>query len=167
MIEEKPELRAAKELMWEAFGDAKRGTVIPWDTIAETIDIDRTEPGFKTVCGWFKRYLLSERKLACRLNQQGGIRICTVDEQREENPSDRTKKARRSVQRGLRELTAISDVELTEHGRRHKSAALYALKEARRRLSQCRKTIKKTETHPARPVPQRKVTETAPRRRTG
>lgn len=129
------------ESVWESIAAYHKGTTVPWDTIEVAMGRHRDQLGGWTIVRRIRRRLLRDRHIASLPDPTVGLRLLTDMEAATEIPTLRQKKARRQINRGLRETEAVDASQLTKHAavslamaRRHMKAERLAISRARREV---------------------------------
>ena len=135
MIEEKEEHREALENLIAAASGLGRGNVITHELISEAIGFDPRDkdPYYYIVKRW-RKHMLKEHKIATWPIKDVGWRLMTEQEQAEQYPRLRARKAGRQIRMGRDALNAMDDADLPPHVRALKHANLAILKEAQKTL---------------------------------
>lgn len=140
---------AEVEAVWESIGAYHKGTTVPWGTIEVAMGRHRDQLGGWTIVRRIRRRLLRDRQIASLPDPTVGLRLLTDMEAASEIPELRQKKARRQINRGLRETDAVDTSQLTRHAavylamsRRHMKAERLAISRARREVESLMKPTK-------------------------
>lgn len=135
MIEEKEEHREALDSLIAAAASLGRGDVITHELISEAIGFDpRDEKPYYYIVKRWRKHMLDEHKIATWPIKDLGWKLMTFQEQAEQYPRLRAKKAGRQVRMGRDALNAMDDADLAPHVRALKHANLAILKEAQKTL---------------------------------
>lgn len=133
---------AQVDAVWEAIGSFHKGTTVPWPVIEQAMGRLRYDRGGWTIIRRIRRKLLRERQIACLPDPTVGLRMLTDMESAQEIPELRQKKARRQINRGLRETEAIDVAQLTKNAsfalamsRRHMKAERLAISRGRKEVA--------------------------------
>lgn len=113
MFETNPEVQAAIERLWQQYENVERGTVLTWEELEGIMGRSRND-----VSGWhiirqFRKRLLDQKNIATWKSDTVGIRCLTHKQTLHEMPIIRQRKARRQVNRCLKELATIDRGRLT------------------------------------------------------
>jgi hypothetical protein len=124
---------------WRVAGSFQKGATIPWSVIESAIGRHRDEVGGRHIINRLRRRMLRDREITTLPDVMVGLRLLTDMEAATEIPTLRQKKARRQINRGLRETSAVDTSQLTRHAaeslamaRRHMKAERLAISRARR-----------------------------------
>jgi len=113
LCEAKEEIALAVTRLWEAFGQAARGQTIAWADIEEVMGHGRYEESGRTIVRKFRRRLEAERRIVTRAPSGVGVRLLTHRQTIREAIREREIKARRQVNRGIRELETVDPAGLS------------------------------------------------------
>lgn len=144
MIDRKYE--AEVDAVWDSLGLYHKGTTVQWTAIEAAMGRTREDRGGWTIIRRVRRRLLRDRQIASLPDPTVGLRLLTDMEAATEIPTLRQKKARRQINRGLRETEAVDTSQLTRHAaeslaiaRRHMKAERLAISRGRREVEQLTK----------------------------
>ena len=88
-----------------------KGTTVSWSVIEKAMNRNRYDKGGWAIIKRVRKHLLRDRLIATLPDTRVGLRLLTDTENAQEVPVLRQKKARRQINRGLRETSAV-DVSL-------------------------------------------------------
>jgi hypothetical protein len=140
---------------WEILFGFRKGDTVPWPQIEAAIGKHRDERGGWTIIKRLRSRLLKERQITAFPEPTIGLRLLTDIQAATEVPALRQKKARRQINRGLRETASVDQAQLTKHAavslamaRKHMKAERLAIsrgtKEVAALLKPARSAIAKT-----------------------
>lgn len=139
MIKNKYE--AEVDAVWELLGAYHKGTTVPWSAVESAMRRTREDRGGWTIIRRLRRRLLRDRQIASLPDPTVGLRLLTDMDAAREIPELRQKKARRQINRGLRETDAVDTSQLTRHAaeslaiaRKHMKAERLAISRGRREV---------------------------------
>lgn len=137
---------AQVDAVWDSLGLYHKGTTVPWTAIEAAMGRTREDRGGWTIIRRVRRRLLRDRQIASLPDPTVGLRLLTDMEAATEIPTLRQKKARRQINRGLRETEAVDTSQLTRHAaeslaiaRRHMKAERLAISRGSREMEQLTK----------------------------
>lgn len=119
------------EQLLEQLKPLGRGDTIGHNTIAKLLNVGPHEGHWQTVIAKVKRRLEDERGITLWSEREVGYRLLTIQEQLTFAAKARLRRARRQIRKGLRHVSAVSDVGLSPHQRRLKAAQIELLKNVR------------------------------------
>lgn len=133
--------QAEFDAAWKVSGAFQKGATIPWSVIETAIGRHRDDVGGRHIINRLRRKMLVDREITTLPDVMVGLRLLTDMEAATEIPTLRQKKARRQINRGLRETSAVDMSQLTRHAaeslamaRRHMKAERLAISRARREV---------------------------------
>lgn len=126
---------AAVDRVWELVNNYRMGDVVPWDLIEQAMDCHRDDKGGRQIIKRVRRRLERQRHIVTRCDINVGIRLLTDVEAAREVPIDRQRRARRQINRGLRETAEINTGALPPHLSAALAAARRAMKAERLAIS--------------------------------
>lgn len=139
MIEKKYDEQV--EAVWGVAGSYQKGTTVPWAVIEQAMGRHRDDRGGWTIVRRVRRRLLADRQIATLADVTVGLRLLTDMEAATEIPKMRQRRARRQINRGLRETDGVDRSQLTNHAavslalaRRHMKAERLAISRATREV---------------------------------
>ena len=153
MIEEK--YKAEVQAVWTVALDYQRGQTIPWSILETAMGRKREETGGWHIIRRLRRHLLRERDICTLPADTVGLRLLTDQQAARELPALRQRKARRQVNRCLREIQAVNLGSLSVHERRVLNAQRNNMQMERLQIGRSMREAKsqKTETLPVRKSP--------------
>lgn len=129
------------EAVWDAVGAYHKGTTVPWGVVEAAMGRHREELGGWVIVRRIRRRLLRDRQITTLPDTNVGLRLLTDMEAAREIPQLRQKKAKRQINRGLRETESVDTAQLTKHAavslamaRRHMKAERLAISRATREV---------------------------------
>lgn len=133
--------QAEFDAAWKVSGAFQKGATIPWSVIETAIGRHRDDVGGRHIINRLRRKMLVDREITTLPDVMVGLRLLTDMEAATEIPTLRQKKARRQINRGLRETSAVDVSQLTRHAaeslamaRRHMKSERLAISRARREV---------------------------------
>lgn len=133
--------QAEFDAAWKVSGAFQKGATIPWSVIETAIGRHRDDVGGRHIINRLRRKMLVDREITTLPDVMVGLRLLTDMEAATEIPTLRQKKARRQINRGLRETSAVDMSQLTRHAaeslaiaRRHMKSERLAISRARREV---------------------------------
>lgn len=133
--------QAEFDAAWKVSGAFQKGATIPWSVIESAIGRHRDDVGGRHIINRLRRKMLVDREITTLPDVMVGLRLLTDMEAATEIPTLRQKKARRQINRGLRETSAVDMSQLTRHAaeslamaRRHMKSERLAISRARREV---------------------------------
>lgn len=154
MIDSKQEIREASDLLWEAFGDTERGSIVAWSSIETKMGRSRYDMGGWTIINKLRRRLIKEREVVTIAKEGIGLWFLTHQEAAQHVPQRRQKRAYRQVNRGLKEMATVDGARLSDHQRKVLTMQRSNMRNQRLEIGRSRrelaKGIKRSETHPVR-----------------
>ena len=127
------------ESVWSAVASYTKGVTVPWKVIEQAMGRAREDRGGWHIIKRVRRRLLRDRQIASLPDVNVGLRLLSDMEAAREIPELRQKRARRQINRGLRETDAIDVAMLSPHAsqslaiaRRHMKAERLALSRGQR-----------------------------------
>lgn len=156
--EKNPNVEHLANLVFAVLSAAKQGTIVPWSAI-EAVAPDRSryvDPEFRHGITKARRRMERDRQIVSWGLPGIGIRLLTDREVNEEHLPRRQRRAKRQINRGLREASTIDVSKLTLPGRRLLVAQEQAMREHRLQIGRSLRNnsdIKPTPTLPRRAVP--------------
>lgn len=118
MFEKRQDYTDAIERLVGAFGETKPGTTVPFDVVEREMGVSRFERAGRHILRRFVREIERTRRIIVRQVPSTGLRFLTHAENARETPMFRQTKARRQVNRGMRETRAVDVSKLSDHERR-------------------------------------------------
>jgi hypothetical protein len=122
------------ESVWSAISAYTKGVTVPWKVIEQAMGRAREDRGGWHIIGRVRRRLRRDRQIVSLPDVNVGLRLLSDMEAAREIPELRQKKARRQINRGLRETDAIDVAMLSPHAsqslaiaRRHMKAERLAI----------------------------------------
>jgi hypothetical protein len=103
------------ESVWSAIAAYTKGVTVPWKVIEQAMGRAREDRGGWHIIRRVRRRLLRDRQITSLPDVRVGLRLLTDVEAVREIPELRQKKARRQINRGLREMEAIDVAMLSPH----------------------------------------------------
>lgn len=131
MFEAKDVIGEAVERAVSRIGRRKRGDTVTWEDVEDAAGFDRDSPHWTQFLKRVRRDILKGPggiKLAAVPGV--GLKLMTVSEQ--VNDLSRQRRARRQLNRGIGELKAVPDRELSDHERQAKHRKIDLARTARR-----------------------------------
>lgn len=132
---------AEVDRVWDAIAEYHKGTTVPWTTIEAAMLRHREDKGGWQIIKRVRRRLLRERSITTLPDVTVGLRLLTDVEAAREIPELRQKKARRQINRGLRETASVDVAQLPRHAaialamsRKHMKAERLAISRGRREV---------------------------------
>lgn len=126
---------------WRVAGAFQKGSTMPWTVLEAAIGRHRDDIGGRHIINRLRRRLLKDREITTLPDVMVGLRFLSDMEAATEIPALRQKKARRQINRGLRETEAVDRSQLTNHAavslalaRRHMKAERLAITRSRREV---------------------------------
>jgi hypothetical protein len=136
------------EAVYELFGQCIRGDVVPHYQIRAILGVEPHEGRWDHVVNRVRARVQDERGIATWPETTVGYRLLTANEQVEDLPRWRLKKAARQACKARRSVEALPDANLSDHQRRVKRAQIEALRKA---TSEVRKQMRIQEVVARRP----------------
>lgn len=90
-----------------------KGDIVPWSVIESAMNRPRTSVGGWTIIRRARKRLLRERQIVTLPEVEVGVRLLTDQQAAAEIPTMRQKRARRQINRGIRETDAVDVSMLT------------------------------------------------------
>jgi len=141
MYEEDPEIAAAFDRLKSVLGETPKGTIVPWDTIEQTMGRGRNDRGGWHIIRKFRRWLLRHRKIVTFPQIDNGLRYLTDKEAAIEAPTIRQGKARRQLGRCVKEIDAVDRSKLSDWERRVLVAQDRNIRDERRNIGRSSRTL--------------------------
>lgn len=138
-IEEKYE--AEVDAAMEFVSKYGKGDILKWTDLEPVIGRHRDEIGGWQIINRLRARLLKERQIVCLAEPTVGLRLLTDREAALEVPTLRQKKARRQINRGLKETDAVDVGMLSTHGSIALALARKHMKEQRVAISRGRREL--------------------------
>lgn len=133
---------AEVDRVWDAISEFHKGTTVPWTKIEAAMERHREDKGGWQIIKRVRRRLLLDRQIATLPDVKFGLRLLTDLEAAHEIPELRQKKARRQINRGLRETEAVDVAQIPRHAavalamsRKHMKAERLAISRGRREVA--------------------------------
>lgn len=127
------------ESVWSAIAAYTKGVTVPWKVIEQAMGRAREDRGGWQIIKRVRSRLRRDRQIVSLPDVNVGLRLLTDMEAAREIPELRQKKARRQINRGLRETDAIDVAMLSPHAsqslaiaRRHMKAERLAISRGQR-----------------------------------
>lgn len=151
---EKEECREAVDALWKVLLPRHRGDSLSWVEVLQAIREPHYTNRGRHVVNRVRRRLLKERRIVTICVPTVGIKLLTHEQAAKIIPDMRQRKARRQVNRCLRETDAIDGSALSDHERKVLSQQRSNLRYQRlvigRSRRELRATLKRSETNPIR-----------------
>jgi hypothetical protein len=139
-----------------AFGSRQRGECIAWQEIEGVMGLSRDDIGGRTIVHRFRRRLLRDHRIVTLCTREVGIRLLTNEQTAREITVMRQRKARRQINRCIRETDTVDGAALSDHDRLVLSSQRHNLKNERLQLGrsyrEAEAAAKKTEVNPIRKI---------------
>lgn len=123
------------EAGWEFLNQFSKGDLVAWPAIEKVISKHRKTNGGQTILKRLRRRMRVERQIVILVETDVGLRLLTDQQAAYEIPQLRQKKARRQINRGLRETGVIDVSMLTPSQAFALNAARKSMKSERLALS--------------------------------
>lgn len=101
--------------VWDVLFSYQKGDTVPWPQIEAAMGKHRDERGGWTIVKRVRSRLLKERQITAFPEPTIGLRLLTDLQAATEVPALRQRKARRQINRGLRETESVDQAQLTKH----------------------------------------------------
>lgn len=106
---------AEVDRVWELLYGFQKGDTVPWPRIEEAMGKHRDDRGGWTIVKRVRSRLLKDRQITAFPEPTIGLRLLTDIQAATEVPALRQRKARRQINRGLRETQSVDQSQLTKH----------------------------------------------------
>lgn len=103
------------EQVWDLLFGFHKGDTVPWHRIEAAMGKHRDERGGWTIVKRVRSRLLKERQITAFPEPTIGLRLLTDIQAATEVPELRQRKAKRQINRGLRETESVDQAQLTKH----------------------------------------------------
>jgi hypothetical protein len=124
---------------WDCLAGYQKGDTVSWAELERAIGMHRDERGGWQIIRRLRRRLLRDRQITAFPDPTIGLRLLTDMQAATEVPELRQKRARRQIQRGLKETEAVDLSRVSNHAatslalaRKHMKAQRLAITRGRR-----------------------------------
>ena len=141
MYDEDPEIAAALDRLKSELGATPKGTVIPWETIESTMRRARVDRGGWHIIRRFRAWMLRKQRIVTFASVGDGLRFLTDKDAAIESPDRRQKRAKRQLNRCVKEIDAVDRAKLSDWERRVLIAQERNVRDERRNIGRSSRTL--------------------------
>jgi hypothetical protein len=123
------------DVVWNLLLGFNKGDTVAWADIEAAMGLHRDDRGGWTIVNRIRRLLLVDRQITAFVEPTIGLRLLTDTQTATEVPRLRQKKARRQINRGLRETDSVDHSQLTLHAAKSLAVARQHMRAERLAIS--------------------------------
>ena len=152
-FQQDPERQEQIGFVYDLLVSRFRGDVIDWEHVDDVLGFSHDSDLGRYVVGEARGRLLEEDHIATRCDRAIGVRLLTAKEQVTTAPADRMRRAKRQLNRGIKEVVAVPVEEIEDPlDLRIRNATIESMDRESTKLAQASRGLPRFPTHPIRQV---------------